>query len=208
MATLQEKPSSNSFKWFSTKTLKLNLSFQNRRGSPKSNSSSTFNSPRSNTDDNNNNNTKSHHASNEELRRVFSHFDSDGDGKISAFELRHYFGSVGEYISHEAAQEAINEVDTDADGSLGFEDFVGLMTRRDLDGNNGDGDGGGELKTAFEMFEVEKGSGCITPKGLQKMLAKLGESRTHGECEAMIKFYDIDGNGVLDFHEFRQMMTV
>ncbi|XP_010426619.1 PREDICTED: probable calcium-binding protein CML41 [Camelina sativa] len=201
MATQQEKPSSNSFKWFSTKTLKLNLSFQNRRGSPKSNSSSTLSSPRSNTDDNNN--TKSPHSLDKELRRVFSHFDSNGDGKISAFELRDYFGSVGEYISHEVAQEAINEVDTDADGSLGFEDFVGLMTRRDLDG-----DGGGELKTAFEMFEVEKGSGCITPKGLQKMLVKLGESRTYGECEAMIKFYDIDGNGVLDFHEFRQMMTV
>ncbi|EOA24769.1 hypothetical protein CARUB_v10018048mg [Capsella rubella] len=202
MANQQEKPSSNSFKWFSTKTLKLNLSFQNRRGSPKSNSSSTLNSPRSNTDDNNN--TKStHHSSDKELRRVFSHFDSNGDGKISAYELRDFFGSVGEYITHEAAQEAINEVDTDADGSLGFEDFVGLMTRRDLDG-----DGSGELKTAFEMFEVEKGSGCITPKGLQKMLVKLGESRTYGECEAMIKFYDIDGNGVLDFHEFRQMMTV
>uniref|UniRef100_A0A1J3F0M4 Putative calcium-binding protein CML41 n=1 Tax=Noccaea caerulescens TaxID=107243 RepID=A0A1J3F0M4_NOCCA len=202
MTTNQEKLSSNSFKWFSTKTLKLNLSFQNRRGSPKSNFSSTLTSPRSNTDDNSN--TKNHH-SDDELRRVFSHFDVDGDGKISAFELRDYFGSVGEYISHEAAQEAINEVDTDADGSLGFEDFLGLMTRRDLDGN---GDGGGELKTAFEMFEVEKGSGCITPKGLQKMLAKLGESRTYGECEAMIRFYDIDGNGVLDFHEFRQMMTV
>uniref|UniRef100_A0A1J3CSX6 Putative calcium-binding protein CML41 n=1 Tax=Noccaea caerulescens TaxID=107243 RepID=A0A1J3CSX6_NOCCA len=202
MTTNQEKLSSNSFKWFSTKTLKLNLSFQNRRGSPKSNFSSTLTSPRSNTDDDSN--TKNHH-SDDELRRVFSHFDVDGDGKISAFELRDYFGSVGEYISHEAAQEAINEVDTDADGSLGFEDFLGLMTRRDLDGN---GDGGGELKTAFEMFEVEKGSGCITPKGLQKMLAKLGESRTYGECEAMIRFYDIDGNGVLDFHEFRQMMTV
>jgi len=205
MATQKEKPSSNSFKWFSTKTLKLNLSFQNRRRSPKSNSSSTLNSPRSNSDDNNN--IKSHQASKEELRQVFSHFDSDGDGKISAFELRHYFGSVGEYISHEAAQEAINEVDTDADGSLGFEDFVGLMTRRDLDGD-GEVDGDGELKTAFEMFEVEKGSGCITPKGLQGMLVKLGESRTYGECEAMIKFYDIDGNGILDFHEFRQMMTV
>ncbi|KAL1189819.1 putative calcium-binding protein CML41 [Cardamine amara subsp. amara] len=199
--TQQEKPTSNSFKWFSTKTLKLNLSFKNRRGSPKSNSSSTLNSPRSNTDDNS---TKSYH-SNDEFRRVFSYFDSDGDGKITAFELRDYFGSVGEYISHETAQEAINEVDTDADGSLGFEDFVGLMTRRDLDG---EGDGTGDLKTAFEMFEVEKGSGCITPKGVQKMLVKLGESKTYGECEAMIKFYDIDGNGVLDFQEFRQMMTV
>ena len=64
------------------------------------------------------------------------------------------------------------------------------------------------MKTAFEMFEVEKGSGCITPKGLQNMLTKLGESRTYGECEAMINYYDIDGNGVLDYHEFRQMMTV
>ncbi|WZZ75197.1 probable calcium-binding protein CML41 isoform X1 [Brassica napus] len=203
MATPQDKLSSKSLKWFSTKALKLNLSFQNRRGSsPKSNSSSSLNSPRRNTDDKNN--TKSHH-SHDELRRVFSHFDVNSDGKISAFELRDYFGSVGEYITHEAAQEAINEVDTDADGSLGFEDFVGLMTRRDLDGN---GDGGGELKTAFEMFEVEKGSGCITPKGLQNMLTKLGESRTYGECEAMINYYDIDGNGVLDYHEFRQMMTV
>ncbi|KAG2263711.1 hypothetical protein Bca52824_070790 [Brassica carinata] len=164
MATPQDKLSSKSFKWFSTKALKLNLSFQNRRGSsPKSNSSSSLNSPRSNTDDKNN--TKSHH-SHDELRRVFSHFDVNSDGKISAFELRDYFGSVG------------------------FEDFVGLMTRRDLDGN---GDGGGELKTAFEMFEVEKGSGCITPKGLQNMLTKLGESRTYGECEAMINYYDIDG---------------
>ncbi|XP_048618581.1 probable calcium-binding protein CML41 isoform X2 [Brassica napus] len=179
MATPQDKLSSKSLKWFSTKALKLNLSFQNRRGSsPKSNSSSSLNSPRRNTDDKNN--TKSHH-SHDELRRVFSHFDVNSDGKISAFELRDYFGSVG------------------------FEDFVGLMTRRDLDGN---GDGGGELKTAFEMFEVEKGSGCITPKGLQNMLTKLGESRTYGECEAMINYYDIDGNGVLDYHEFRQMMTV
>ncbi|KAG5406278.1 hypothetical protein IGI04_012397 [Brassica rapa subsp. trilocularis] len=113
MATPQDKLSSKSFKWFSTKALKLNLSFHNRRASsPKSNSSSSLNSPRSNTDDNNN--TKSHH-SHDELRRVFSHFDVNSDG---------------------------------------FEDFVGLMTRRDLDGN---GDGGGELKTAFEMFEVEKG---------------------------------------------------
>ncbi|RID72438.1 hypothetical protein BRARA_C04328 [Brassica rapa] len=164
MATPQDKLSSKSFKWFSTKALKLNLSFHNRRGpSPKSNSSSSLNSPRSNTDDNNN--TESHH-SHDELRRVFNHFDVNSDG---------------------------------------FEDFVGLMTRRDLDGN---GDGGGELKTAFEMFEVEKGSGCITPKGLQNMLTKLGESRTYGECEAMINYYDIDGNGVLDYHEFRQMMTV
>ncbi|KAJ0248865.1 calcium-binding protein CML41 [Hirschfeldia incana] len=206
MATPQDKLPSKSFKWFSTKAIKLNIGFQNRRGSsPKSNSSSSLNSPRSNTDDNNNNNnTKSRH-SHDELRRVFSYFDVNSDGKISAFELRDYFGSVGEYITHEAAQEAINEVDTDADGSLGFEDFVGLMTRRDLDGN---GDSGGDLKTAFEMFEVEKGSGCITPKGLQNMLTKLGESKTYGECEAMINYYDIDGNGILDYHEFRQMMTV
>ncbi|XP_010547488.1 PREDICTED: probable calcium-binding protein CML41 [Tarenaya hassleriana] len=211
MATHQQRHSgSKSLKWLSNKTLKLNLnliSFHAKR-SHKHDSASTLSSPTSYpnspraTSDNDVVGRRDHSV---ELRQVFSRFDGDGDGKISAYELRSYFGSVGEYISHEAAQAVIDEVDSDGDGFLGFEDFFGLMTRRDdLDG----GDSNSDLKTAFEMFELEKGSGCITPKGLQKMLARLGEVRSFTECEAMIRVYDIDGNGVLDFQEFSQMMTV
>jgi len=133
----------------------------------------------------------------QELQEVFCRFDTDGDGKISALELRAYFASVGEYMSQEDAQSVIEELDTDGDLLIDFSDFLKLMKT----------DGDDDLRRAFEMFEDEKGSGSITPRGLQTMLRRLGDAKSYEECENMIRVYDTDGNGVLDFQEFNQMMA-
>ncbi|KAE7999867.1 hypothetical protein FH972_004256 [Carpinus fangiana] len=183
-------------KWFSNKSLRVSL---HRRGSKSGSSTTSMSSPGSprspvppraltpkcsNRED--------------ELKEVFRYFDDDKDGKISALELRAYFGSIGEYMSHEEAQGVIDDLDSDGDKLLDFQDFLRLMKR---DGDDED------LKKAFEMFEWEKGSGCITPRGLQRMLQRLGDTKSFEECKAMIQVYDIDGNGVLDFNEFHQMMA-
>ena len=136
----------------------------------------------------------------DELREVFRRVDSDSDGKISAMELRSYFASVGEYMSHEEAQGAIDDVDTDGHKLIDFGDFVRLMTR---EGDEEDED----IKAAFGMFELEKGSGLITPKSLQRELSRLGDVKSQEECEAMIRVFDTDGNGEIDFNEFHQMMA-
>ncbi|MBA0670117.1 hypothetical protein Goklo_024378 [Gossypium klotzschianum] len=62
-----------------------------------------------------------------------------------------------------------------------------------------------DLRQAFGMHD-EDGCGFITPKGLKKMLKKLGESKSITECKVMIKHFDINGDGVLSFEEFRVMM--
>ncbi|KAF4380653.1 hypothetical protein F8388_017007 [Cannabis sativa] len=144
----------------------------------------------------------------EELRLVFGHFDSNGDGKISALELRSYFGSIGEYMSIEEAKAVIKDFDTDGDDLIDYQDFLKMIKRDDDDhsSNNSIININDDLKNAFEMFELEKG--CITPKSLQRMLARLGDhSKTFDDCAAMIRVFDTDGNGVLDFNEFHQMMT-
>ncbi|XP_016494212.1 putative calcium-binding protein CML41 [Nicotiana tabacum] len=137
----------------------------------------------------------------DEFREVFRHFDTDNDGKISAFELRAYFGSIGEHMSHEDAQEIIDELDTDGDSFIDFEDFKKMVVQKE--GTSDDE----SLKAAFEMYEVEKGCGRITPKSLQRVLSRLGDPKSYDECVTMIQVYDTDGNGELDYHEFRQMMT-
>ncbi|XP_022752120.1 probable calcium-binding protein CML41 [Durio zibethinus] len=181
---------SKASKWFSNKSLRLSL---HRRGSK---SSSSLSSPRSSPTPPHG--TPKRSKKEDELKEVFRYFDGDGDGKISALELRAYFGSIGEYLSHEDAQGVINDLDSDGDSMLDYQDFLKLMKREGSDD---------DLKEAFEMFELEKGSGCITPKGLQRMLNRLGDAKSYDECVAMIQAYDIDGNGVLDFYEFHQMMA-
>lgn len=138
----------------------------------------------------------------DEFREVFRHFDTDNDGKISAFELRAYFGSIGEHMSHEDAQEIVDELDTDGDNFINFEDFKKLLMQKE-----GSSEEDESIKSAFEMYELEKGCGRITPKSLQRVLSRLGDSKSYDECVTMIQVYDIDGNGELDYHEFRQMMT-
>ncbi|XP_061375163.1 probable calcium-binding protein CML41 [Gastrolobium bilobum] len=184
-------------KWFSNKSLRLSLHPKRSRSSHSSLSSSRS-LPMSPC-------TIHNKSSGEEgsLREVFRHFDGDGDGKISAYELRSYFGSIGEYMSHEEAEEVIHDLDSDGDNLLDFKDFKKLMKREGRDGGDDE-----DLRKAFEMFVCEKeGSGCITPKGLQRMLHRLGDEKSHDECVAMINAFDIDHNGVLDFNEFHQMMA-
>lgn len=135
------------------------------------------------------------------LKDVFDHLDVDKDGKISSTELIDYFASVGESVSHKVAERVVNEFDSDGDELLDFGDFVKLVKQEESEELEN------VLRSAFEMFEVEKGCGCITPKGLQQMLRQLGDVKSHDECAAMIRAFDLDGNGFLDFHEFQQMMS-
>ncbi|KAE8729205.1 putative E3 ubiquitin-protein ligase ARI8-like [Hibiscus syriacus] len=134
----------------------------------------------------------------EELQEVFRQFDSDGDGKISSEELRAYFTSIGDNVSENEVQRVIEDFDDNGDNLLEFKEFVKLM-----EGGSEDDD---DIKGAFEMYEVDKGCGCITPVGLQQMLGRLGDAKSYEECKAMIGVFDLDGNGVLDFHEFQHMM--
>ncbi|KAF7829706.1 putative calcium-binding protein CML41 [Senna tora] len=139
----------------------------------------------------------------EVLKDVFDRFDADKDGRISSKELMDYLASVGESVTHKVAERVIREFDSDGDELLEYGDFVRLIEEEDNDESSWDD----VLRTAFHMFEADKGCGYITPKGLQQMLRRLGDVKSHHECAAMIRVFDLDGNGFLDFHEFHQMMS-
>ena len=130
--------------------------------------------------------------------RIFKRFDEDGDGKLSPSELRRCLGTIGEELLMEKEQEVVESMDSDGDGLLGLEEFVGWMEREGEDRKM-------ELREAFRMYEME-GSGCITPKSLKRMLSRLGESRSVEECSVMIAQFDVNGDGVLSFDEFKLMM--
>lgn len=136
------------------------------------------------------------------MERVFNYFDENGDGKISAAELQSCMrtAGVGE-LSREEAEMAVQSSDSDEDGLLDLKDFSKLIKGSGLS----EAERKEELREAFGMFAAE-GTGCITAKSLKRMLSRLGESPSVGNCEAMIRKFDLNGDGVLNFDEFNNMM--
>lgn len=142
----------------------------------------------------------------QQYEQVFNHFDDDGNGKISPKELRLCVGSMGGDLSEGEAEAAVVLMDSDGDGELGFEDFVRLIEGGE--GEEEEEEKVKELREAFRMYEMGDGCECITPKSLRKMLRKLGKSNTSiEECRVMIAQFDLDGDGMLNFDEFRIMMS-
>jgi calmodulin len=66
--------------------------------------------------------------SDKDLMMAFKVFDLDGDGFISASELRQVMTSLGDQMSEEEVGRMLQEADTDGDGKINYEEFVHRMT--------------------------------------------------------------------------------
>ncbi|KAK3439772.1 putative calcium-binding protein CML19 [Eucalyptus grandis] len=135
----------------------------------------------------------------EQYERVFRCFDEDGDGKLSPSELRRHVGLTGGELLLKEVEVVVESLDSGGDGLLCLEDFVGFME------GGGEEEKMGDLREAFGMY-VADGCGFITPKSLKRMLSRLGQSKFEDDCKAMIRHFDLDGDGVISFDEFKVMM--
>ncbi|KAJ1287121.1 hypothetical protein BS78_03G405900 [Paspalum vaginatum] len=136
---------------------------------------------------------------------LFAAFDQDADGRISASELRLCMrATLGEDVSAEEAEALVASVDADGDGLLDGAEFARLVASAAEAA--GDEDRHRGLRLAFRMYEME-GLGCITPTSLKRMLSRLGAHQEIDDCRAMICRFDLDGDGVLSFDEFKIMMS-
>lgn len=144
----------------------------------------------------------------DEIRSIFSRFDKNGDGKISASEVIDSLGELGTKISIEEVQCMIKEFDTDGDGYIDLDEFVQFIQIGGLDGGGADSKAGGnkELKDAFDLYDIDK-NGLISAMELHKVMKMLGMKSTISDCKKMIRKVDEDGDGNVNFEEFKKMMS-
>ncbi|XP_044345694.1 putative calcium-binding protein CML19 [Triticum aestivum] len=147
-----------------------------------------------------------HASTAERFSSVFASFDRDADGRISAAELRLCMkAALGEDVSAEDAEALVASASADADGDhrlLDEQEFLWLVAPPETEEEEERRRG---LREAFAMYEV-KGEGCITPASLMRTLARLGSEQGIEECRAMIRRFDLNGDGVVCFDEFKAMM--
>ena len=66
--------------------------------------------------------------SKENLKRAFELFDKDGNGTISADEVKQILG-VGKRFAENIWESVIKEIDINSDGQISFEEFEEMMNR-------------------------------------------------------------------------------
>lgn len=136
----------------------------------------------------------------DEIEKVFNQFDANGDGKISVAELGEALKAQGITVMPKDLQRVIEDLDSDRDGFISVKEFAAFCSQGSDDG------GAAELRDAFDLYDVDK-NGLISAEELHKVLNRLGMKCCPEDCHRMITSVDSDGDGNVNFTEFKKMMT-
>lgn len=127
---------------------------------------------------------------------------SDGNGSISATELASILKKMGTEASESELKDMIHEIDVDGDGEIQFEEFLLLFSRHKKNQLPEDE----ELRQAFKVFDAD-GNGTISKVELKRVMDMLGEKLNDAQIDEMMKEADTNGDGEIDFGEFKKMMA-
>ncbi len=136
-----------------------------------------------------------------EFRCAFELFDKDRDGSITIKELGTVIENLGQNPSEADLKEMIKEVDLDGNGDIDFNEFLVLMASKMRTHDSEE-----EMYEAFKVFDKD-GNGYVGRKDFSIIMKHLGEELTDEEIEEILKDWDEDDDGQLNFEEFKNMMT-
>jgi len=135
-----------------------------------------------------------------QLRDTFMSLDADGDGSLTAIELKEGLAKAGLKDIPLDIQEILEDVDSDGSGVINYTEFLAATLEKrsymqeDL------------CWAAFRIFDTD-GDGKISKSELKAVLQN-GEVEEVAErsMEEIMKQVDADGDGGIDFKEFMTMM--
>mmetsp|Transcript_3649 Transcript_3649/g.5957 ORF Transcript_3649/g.5957 Transcript_3649/m.5957 type:complete len:145 (+) Transcript_3649:46-480(+) len=135
-----------------------------------------------------------------QFKETFKLFDHNGDGTITKEELKSAMLKLGQKPNEAALKAHLEEFDTDGDGKITLKEFIGIMKKKTEAAKGAD-----STLLAFKAFDKD-GNGKISPEELKQAMSSMGQDMSDAQIDAMIKACDADGDGNVDYKEFRKMM--
>lgn len=127
----------------------------------------------------------------DEVRKLFTTFDQDGDGKLSKEELLKGFAGASLNIDVDAV---LSSCDADGNGYIEYTEFLTATNNwlAALSENR--------LKSVFDAFD-DDGNGTISIEEFKTVIEESDDL-----WEKIIKRVDRNGDGLIDFDEFKRSL--
>ena len=132
------------------------------------------------------------------LREIFTSFDKNKDGHISLEELKNGLEKLnGKEIDNREIEKIFLSLDTDKNGQIGYTEFLASIINERTYLNEE------RLYEAFVNLD-KNGSGKISKDEIKTVIMK---NNANDNCvEKIIEKVDKNGDGVIDYNEFLDMM--
>lgn len=150
-----------------------------------------------------------HHLATEEMTRdlkaVFKKMDTSGDGRLSLDELKEGFREIAkknnreDLINEDEIIKKFQSIDTDKSRYIEIEEFITVTINEELLMNEKN------LRTTFDYFDKDK-SGELDASEISSLLQIRGTDEDHTMVKELIAKYDTNGDGVLSYDEFKQLI--
>ena len=134
------------------------------------------------------------------IRSVFKYYDADGSGKISVSELKKVMDQMGIILSPDQIKLAVAQYDFNNDGEWDFNEFyqfyikVVINTQQSISIDQ-------EIKGVFSLLDADK-NGRIDVQEIKVFFQQVGYPLSDNEVLQLIKMYDKNNSGVMEFDEF------
>ena len=130
------------------------------------------------------------------LREAFDMYDRDGGGNLGLDEIVSLLTCLDLHITVAEADHVLKELDADAGGQLGFEEFRQLIARHKATREE-------EIKAAWAAYDPE-GKGLVQLDDVKACLQKVGIHVFSEELEAIFDAADVNRSGTVDFDGFHK----
>lgn len=130
------------------------------------------------------------------LRTVFDSLDQDGNGKLDAAEMQVALRSLGLPSGRGYMRDLMSQYDQDCDRLIDFKEFTNYVQGKEA-----------VMRLAFRRVDCDGDEHLDTSEVLEAVKA-LGLAVTPSDAGAMVRLLDRDGDGRIDYDEFRRFIIM
>ncbi|CAG2257489.1 squidulin-like [Mytilus edulis] len=140
----------------------------------------------------------------QEIKEYFDIFDEDKSGKLSRVEVAGVVRGLGLNPTKDELEEMFQGIDKDGSNEIEYNEFEEYYMKTFGSQNRNEH---ADLMEAFKTFDKD-GNGFLDIDELKDALLNKGEDHlTDEDFKEMIAAVDIDGDGLVNYEEFVNLMN-